>query len=67
MELDARGRTYDAGRVFLDADPDDADTWHTAFGGGISLSFINRLQTVTLAFMSGDDETGLYFRAGFLY
>jgi len=57
----------DAGRVFFDADPDEADTWHTAFGGGLSLSFVNRLQTVTLAFMSGEDETGLYFRAGFLY
>ena len=55
----------DVGRVFFDADPDEADRWHTAFGGGLSLSFIDRLQTVTLAFMSGADETGLYFRSGF--
>ncbi len=49
----------DAGRVFFDADPDDADRWHTGFGGGLSMSFIDRMQTVTLAIMSGVDITGV--------
>jgi hypothetical protein len=57
----------DAGRVFFGPDPADADAWHTAFGGGVSLSFIDRLQTVTLAIMSGDDLTGLYLSAGFSF
>ncbi len=54
----------DAGRVFFDDDPADADTWHTAFGGGLWLSFIDRLQTVSVAVVSGDDLTGLYVQAG---
>jgi hypothetical protein len=57
----------DAGRVFFDGDPEDADTWHTAFGGGLWLSFMNRLQSLSVGIMEGDDLTGLYIRAGMAF
>lgn len=57
----------DAGRVFFDGDPDGADTWHTGFGGGLWLSFINRLQSLSVAIVDGDDLTGLYIRAGMAF
>ena len=57
----------DAGRVFYEQDPTDADTWHTAYGGGIWFSFTERMQTISVGVASGDDLTGLYIRAGFMY
>lgn len=57
----------DAGRVFLGSDPSSADEWHTGVGGGFWLSFINRLQTLSVAIMNGDDLTGVYLRTGFMY
>ena len=55
----------DIGRVFYDQDPPDADTWHTGVGGGIWLSFIQPEHTLSVAWVNGDDLTGLYVRAGF--
>jgi hemolysin activation/secretion protein len=57
----------DIGRVFYEADPVGADSWHQGVGGGIWLSFINRMQTLTVAVVNGDDMTGLYIRAGFMF
>ncbi len=57
----------DVGRVFHSADPAEADTWHTGLGGGIWLSVIDRLQTLTAGIATGEDLTGLYIGAGFLY
>lgn len=57
----------DAGRVFLHADPSGADSWHAGAGGGIWMSFIDRLQTVSVAIMHGDDMTGVYLRSGFMF
>ena len=57
----------DVGRVFYDDDPDGADTWHTGFGGGIWLSFIQPEHTLSVAVANGDDLTGVYVRAGFLF
>ncbi len=54
----------DAGRVFYDGDPDDADKWHTTFGGGVWLSLMDRIQTVGLTVMKGDDLTAVYLSAG---
>jgi hypothetical protein len=53
----------DAGRVFLEGE--SSDKWHTAVGGGISLSFMNRANTISLAVAAGEERTGLYFQAGF--
>ena len=57
----------DIGRVFYDEDPHGADTWHTGVGGGIWMSFIKRRHTLSVAVASGDETTGLYVRAGFLF
>ena len=43
----------DAGRVFHSGDPDDADSWHTSTGGGLWLSFLQRLQTLSVAAVNG--------------
>lgn len=53
----------DAGRVFLEGET--SDKWHTAFGGGISLSFLDRANTISAAVAAGDERTGFYMQAGF--
>jgi hypothetical protein len=53
----------DAGRVFLEGE--SSDQWHTAFGGGVSLSYLERAYTVSLAVASGDERTALYLQGGF--
>ena len=57
----------DAGRVFYAEDPDAADKWHTGVGGGFWLSFLQRKQTLSVAVVNGDDLTGVYLRAGFMF
>ena len=57
----------DAGRVMYSGDPDDADSWHTGTGGGLWLSFLQRMQTLSLAAVNGDDLTGVYLRAGLAF
>jgi len=57
----------DAGRVFFTDDPDDADKWHSSIGGGFWISFLRRQQTLSVAVINGDDLTGLYLRAGFMF
>ena len=57
----------DAGRVFHSGDPDDAGNWHTSTGGGLWMSFLQRLQTLSVAAVSGDDLTGVYLRAGLTF
>jgi outer membrane protein assembly factor BamA len=54
----------DFGRVFFDGDPSDADDWHTAFGGGIWISLLDRIQTLSISVMSGEDLTAFYLKAG---
>ena len=55
----------DAGRVYLGGET--SDKWHTAAGGGIWLSFLNRDATFTLAVARSQERTGLYVRAGFVF
>lgn len=57
----------DAGRVFFKEDPASADKWHTSFGGGIWLSFLQRRHTLSAALVKGDDLTGVYLRSGFMF
>jgi hypothetical protein len=54
----------DAGRVFFEGDPQEADSWHTGIGGGIWISLLDRAQTLSVSVMRGDDLTALYFQAG---
>ena len=53
----------DAGRVFLAGE--SSDRWHTAFGGGVWLSYLNRASTLSAAVAAGEERTGLYLQAGF--
>ena len=57
----------DAGRVFFPEDPNDADKWHSGIGGGFWLSFLQHRQTLSVAIVNGDDLTGVYLRAGFMF
>ena len=53
----------DGGRVFLKGE--SSDRWHTAYGGGIWLSWLDRAYSVSLAVAKGEERTGLYFQGGF--
>jgi hypothetical protein len=53
----------DAGRVFVDGE--SSDKWHTAVGGGVSLSYLQRAYTFSVALASGEERTGVYIQAGF--
>jgi hypothetical protein len=53
----------DAGRVFLSGE--SSDRWHTAFGGGLSLSYLEKAYTFSVALASSDERTGVYAQAGF--
>jgi hemolysin activation/secretion protein len=57
----------DVGRVYYEEDPADANTWHVGYGGGLWISIIDRLQTLSVAVAKGDDITGVYIGAGFMY
>jgi hypothetical protein len=61
-ELGAFGLA-DVGRVFLAGE--SSDTWHTAFGGGLSLSYLKRAYTFSAALAAGDERTAVYVQAGF--
>lgn len=56
-----------AGRVFYAEDPEDANKWHKSVGGGFWFSFLKRKQTLSVAVINGDDLTGVYLRAGFMF
>jgi hypothetical protein len=53
----------DAGRVFLEGE--SSDEWHTAFGGGVWLAFLDRAYTLSLAAASSEERTGIYLQGGF--
>lgn len=53
----------DVGRVFLEGE--SSDKWHTAVGGGVSLAFLDRAHTLSLAVASSEERTGVYVQAGF--
>jgi hypothetical protein len=53
----------DAGRVFLAGE--SSSKWHTAFGGGVWASFLNRANTISVALAASDERTRVYVQAGF--
>jgi hypothetical protein len=53
----------DVGRVFLEGE--SSDSWHGAAGGGISLSYLDRAYTFSLAVAESEERTGIYAQAGF--
>lgn len=62
-ELGVHGAA-DVGRVFYDEDPAGSGRWHSAFGGGVWISLLDRTQALSITLMNGDDLTGLYVQAG---
>ncbi len=57
----------DSGRVFFSGDAASDARWRTGLGGGLWMSFLERRQTISVAVMRGEDLTGIYLRAGFLF
>jgi hypothetical protein len=55
----------DGGRVWLKGE--DSNKWHTAFGGGLWISFLNRENTVSVAAAHSEGRTRVYFSAGFAF
>ncbi|HYC33478.1 MAG TPA: hypothetical protein VEB59_14415 [Gemmatimonadales bacterium] len=53
----------DVGRVYLEGE--ESDTWHGAYGGGLWLSFIERVNTISVAIAKSEERTGVYVGAGF--
>jgi hypothetical protein len=53
----------DVGRVYLEGE--SSDSWHSAFGGGVSLSYVERAYTFSVAVASGEERAGVYVQAGF--
>ncbi len=53
----------DAGRVYLDGER--SNTWHTAVGGGVWLSILDRASSISLAVAKSDERAAFYFQAGF--
>jgi hypothetical protein len=56
---------YDGGRVWYEDDPSDANTFHTAYGGGVWFSVLKRAQSFRAGIGRGEDATLFYFGAGF--
>ncbi|MGD8414907.1 MAG: BamA/TamA family outer membrane protein, partial [Candidatus Latescibacterota bacterium] len=52
---------YDAGRVWYDEDPSEANEIHTGWGGGVWFSVLDRIQTFRLGFAEGEGERLIYF------
>ena len=55
----------DGGRVFLDGESSDA--WHSAVGGGLWLAFLDRANTLSIAYARGRERGGVYVKLGFLF
>lgn len=55
----------DAGRVFLEGET--SDRWHTAFGGGISISLLQSASVLSVAIARSSERTGLYFGTGMAF
>jgi hemolysin activation/secretion protein len=54
----------DAGRVFLDGESSDA--WHSALGGGLWVAFLDRANTISVAYARGRERGGVYVNLGFI-
>jgi hypothetical protein len=53
----------DTGRVWVDGETSSA--WHSAVGGGVWLSLLDRANTISLAIARSEEHTAIHFQAGF--
>lgn len=56
----------DVGRVFSDED-DHSTKWHPSFGGGVSLSAVERSILWSLTVAHGEEQTSVFLLAGFSF
>jgi hypothetical protein len=55
----------DSGRVFLEGD--SAKAWHTGYGGGIYLTFLNEIMAVSATYGHSNEDNAVYFKGGFSF
>ena len=55
----------DTGRVFLKNE--ESNKWHSDYGGGLWISFANRMMTTTLTFAKSEEKLAIYFGLKFMY
>jgi hypothetical protein len=55
----------DAGRVFLDGESSEA--WHSALGGGVWVAFLDRANTISVAYARSRERGGVYVHLGFMF
>jgi hypothetical protein len=55
----------DAGRVYLDGE--SSDMWHSALGGGVWIAFLDRANTISVAYAKGRERGGVYMSLGFMF
>lgn len=55
----------DAGRVWVDGE--ESNHWHTAWGGGLWVSVIDRSALLTTTLAKGSERTALYLGLGFAF
>ena len=55
----------DGGRVFLDGESSNA--WHSALGGGLWLAFLDRANTLSIAYAGSRERGGVYVSLGFMF
>jgi hypothetical protein len=55
----------DAGRVYLEGET--SDTWHTAYGGGLWLSFLQHTMFLSAAIAQTSERTGVYIGTGMAF
>jgi len=56
---------FDAGRVWLEGER--SNRWHTAWGGGIWMTVIDRSAVVSATVARGSERTALYLGLGFAF
>ena len=55
----------DIGRVFLEGE--DSNKWHSAVGGGLWFSFLERTYTFSVALANSEEKLSVYVQAGFKF
>ncbi len=55
----------DIGRIYFEGE--NSKTWHSAFGGGIWISFLGRKNTFSISLARSDERIGVYLSGGFTF
>lgn len=55
----------DGGRVYLDGE--ESNEWHYGYGGGLWFAWLDRANTLSLAWARSEGHDAFYFKAGFAF